>query len=518
MMKKIFYFFIALIYFPLSSCKKYLDVEPTDSLSPVNYYSTETELENALTGVYDPLGKEAMYGRYLFTTLAYGNDEGLRSSSATTTGPEVFNYTTSDGVVNNLWTYCYQGIDRANELLANINNPSMDETERNRIKGEALFLRAYYYFLLADNWGDVPLKLTPTASASEVNIAKTAKKQVFEQVLKDMDEAVPLVSTATQLGYTGRISKTAIEGIMARVCLTMAGSQVGETSKYAEALDWAEKVVQSGEHQLNTDYKQIFINQSKDIYDVKECLWEIEFYGNGVGSYNETGWVGVWGGILSSGSDLQNPGYGYGALYVTNKLYNLYTDTTDVRKDWNISTYYYKSPTPTYFTAAQVYNRYPGKWRREYETVTPKSKNTNATNFPVLRYADVLLMLAEAENELNGPTQKAHDALNLVRVRAKASEYKGATAITDKNTFRQVIQDERARELAFEALRNHDLRRWGIMLSTMKNLSNSITASYPSNLKYLALAGNNIADRHLYLPIPSLEISLNNAITQNAGW
>lgn len=517
-MKKIIYILIAIIYFPISSCKKFLELTPTDFLSPINYYSTETELENALTGVYDPLGKEAMYGRYLFTTLAYGNDEGLRSSSAITTGLEVFNYTASDGIVGNLWTACYQGIGRANDLLASISKPKMDETKRNRIRGEALFLRAYYYFLLADHWGDVPLKLTPTVSASEVDIPVTPKKQVFEQVLKDMEEAVPLVSTVTELGFSGRISKTAIQGILARVCLTMAGSQVNDTDKYKDALSWAEKVLQSGEHQLNNDYKQIFINQSKDVYDVKESMWEIEFYGNGVGSYNETSWLGVWGGILSSGSDLQTPGYGYGALYATNKLYQLYTDATDVRRDWNISTYYFTSPKPTYFTAAQVYNRYPGKWRREYEVVTPKSKNTNATNFPVLRYADVLLMLAEAENEVNGPTQKAHNALNMVRARAHASEFTGAKVITDKNVFRQVIRDERARELAFEAIRDHDLKRWGIFLSTMKELANNVSTTYPANLKFLALAGNNIAERHLYLPIPSLELSLNKAIKQTPGW
>lgn len=517
-MKKVIYILMITAIFPLASCKKFLDVAPTDFLSPINYYSTETEVENALTGVYDPLGREAMYGRYLFTTLAYGNDEGLRSASATTTGLEVFNYTPSDGIVGNLWTSCYQGIDRANDLLANIDKPKMDETKRNRIRGEALFLRAYYYFLLADNWGDVPLKLSPTVSASDVDIKSSPKKEVFEQILKDMETAEPLVSTSTELKFSGRISKTTIAGIMARVCLTMAGSQVNDPDKLNDALKWAEKVVLSKEHSLNPDYKQIFINHSKDLYDVKESMWEIEFYGNGIGSYNETSWVGVWGGILASGPDLQTPGYGYGALYATNKLYNLYTDATDVRRDWNISPYYFTTTSPTNFTATQLYNRYPGKWRREYEVVTPKSKNVSSTNFPVLRYADVLLMLAEAENELNGPTQKAHDALNEVRARAHASEFKGATIITDKIVFRQIIQDERARELAFEALRDHDLKRWGIFISTMKDLSKSITASYPANLRFLALAGNNIADRHLYLPIPSLELSLNKAIKQNPDW
>lgn len=498
----------------LTSCHKMLDTKPTDFISPVNYYETADHIKRALTGVYDPLGTLDMYGFRLHGPLIYGNDEGLRSSSSEVTGVSVYNYSASEPLVNNLWNACYIGIDRANDLLANIHKATMNDTLRNQYRSEALFLRAYYYYILVQFWGDVPLKLTPTVDVEQVNIARTPIRQVYEQIVKDMTEARNGVATITALGHSGRISKTAACGMLARVSLSMAGYPLRDVTKYEQAKAWADSVILSGEHALATDYKQIFINHCQDKYDIKENLWEIEFFGNGLDAYNETSWLGVWFGIIST--DLQEPGYCYGALYATHKLYTLY-EPADQRRDWNIGNYRYTGLNKVDFTASQVYNRYPGKWRREYELITPKQKNGGPINFPIMRYSDVLLIRAEAENELNGPAA-AHTYLNQVRSRAGASSFEGPTEITSQDEMRSEIQDERARELCFEGQRTLDLKRWGIFISTMKNLSSTIMASYPANLRYLALAGNNLTDRYLLFPIPSRELSLNKAMGQNTGW
>lgn len=498
----------------LTSCHKMLDTTPTDFISPVNYYETADHIKKALTGVYDPLGTLDMYGFRLHGPLIYGNDEGLRSSSGEVTGVSVYNYSASEPLVNNLWNACYIGIDRANDLLANIHKASMNDTLRNQYRSEALFLRAYYYYILVQCWGDVPLKLTPTIDVEQVNLARTPIPQVYGQIVKDMTEAKDGAATITSLGYNGRVSKTAIFGMLARVSLSMAGYPLRDVSKYEQAKAWADSVILSGEHALASDYRQIFINQCQDIYDIRENLWEIEFFGNGLDAYNETSWLGVWFGIIST--DLQEPGYCYGALYATHKLYTLY-EATDQRRDWNIGTYRYSGVNKVDFTASQVFNRYPGKWRREYELVTPKQKNGGPINFPIMRYSDVLLMRAEAENELNGPAG-AHAYLNQVRARAGASLFEGPIEITSQDEMRSVIQDERSRELCFEGQRTQDLKRWGIFISTMKNLSSTITVTYPANLRYLALAGNNLTDRYLLFPIPSRELSLNKAMVQNTGW
>src|SRR5690606_8098905 len=202
---------------------------------------------------------------------------------------------------------------------------------------------------------------------------------------------------------------------------------------------------------------------------------------------------------------------GYATIGATATLYRLYDDPNDVRRDWNIAPFKYESNTSLVkvdHRDNELYDRDTGKWRREYETVLPRSVDYSPTNFPVLRYADVLLMYAEAENELSGP-DNAHDALNEVRRRAGAYEFTGANRILDQDDFRQTIREERARELCFEGLRKFDLIRWGIFEQVMRNVGNDIAGNAPSNLRYAAGGYERVNERQLLLPIPASEMSLN---------
>ena len=189
-----------------------------------------------------------------------------------------------------------------------------------------------------------------------------------------------------------------------------------------------------------------------------------------------------------------------------------------MRRDWAIAPFRYVGTEKSYWEPTEIYQRNVGKWRREYEVLTPKSKNVSPQNFPLLRYSDVLLMFAEAENELNGPTAEAHAALNQVRERAQASLFVDDQAITNKETFFEVIMSERSRELCFELHRKNDLIRWGKFIDKMKDMAAEITSEAPGNLRYGALAGNNVSERHILFPIPVREIALNRALTQNPGW
>ncbi len=181
--------------------------------------------------------------------------------------------------------------------------------------------------------------------------------------------------------------------------------------------------------------------------------------------------------------------------------------------------------TKSFYTGTQVYERTIGKWRREYETATPKNRTYNSTNFPVIRYADVLLMKAEAENEVNGgPNAAAYKALNEVRRRGygKAVDVPDADADAPagmgKQDFLAFLQDERARELAFEGMRKHDLIRWGLYLSKMQSLIADITTNAPSAWRYAANAAKNVTARNLVFPIPNTEITVNHLIIQNPNW
>ncbi|PYF69471.1 RagB/SusD family nutrient uptake outer membrane protein [Pedobacter nutrimenti] len=535
-MKRFIYLMCIVFLFPMVSCKKFLDTSPLDFKSPENYFSTESELNTALVGVYNRLEDERMYRRGLFTYLAISDEFFYRNVS--TSSLFVLDFDAAQVDIGRFWEACYQGIDRANAILENIQKPVMDEQKRGVIKGETLFLRAYFYFLLVDNYGGVPLKLTSTKNPTDKPLKRATVKEVYDQILQDMSAAYALVQDLKKdpadqsdqgLIYSERVTKSAIAGILAKVCLTMAGEPLKDQSKNAEALKWSDLVIGSGRHMLNPDYKQIFINAAKDVYDTKECIWEIGFYGNNTGSFQQGGTLGITNGIAST--DVNDPGYATGTINATARMYNLY-DATDVRRDWCIAPFKYvttnNKTTTVAWTTAQLYDRNIGKWRRQYETVVPKAIDFNSVNFPALRYADVLLMYAEAANEVNGgPTPTAELYLNQVKRRGHNKPVGTPDPAIDvarglsKGKFLEELQNERAREFAFEGMRQHDLKRWGLYVSKMNSLAVEINANAPSTWKYAASAGKNTTDRNLLFPIPNSELVLNPNIgvnNQNPGW
>lgn len=505
----------------LASCGKLLDTKPTDFLTTESYYTTEEQLRYALNGVYDRLGASELYGDKMSWTYNSSTDESYQRSMPSV-GVTVNSYEASTSDINNFWRVCYEGIERANVLLANINRPAMDEGKRNILHGEALFLRSFYYFILVSNFGDVPMKLTPTTSSSPSKYPRTPSQEVYEQIIKDMTTAETLLQeqTLTKLGFSGRVSKNAVQAILARVNIYMAGYPLQDESRYEEALKWARKVVESGEHALTPSYEQVFINYAQDKYDVKESLWEIEFFGNTLDNYREGGRIGNNIGILCQDLEL---GQCFGSVNTTIKLYNLYEEG-DHRRDWNCAPFVFTGRTNAVKTpVTDNWSRNVGKWRREYETVLPRHSKNTPQNFAIIRYSDVLLLLAEAENHLHGPTAVAYDALNQVRRRAygKAPQEAGAwdaPAGLSQPDFLKFLQDERSRELCVEAVRRYDLIRWGIYLSTMKTFADYVMANATEKLQKSALAAQNLERKHLLFPIPIREISVNSALVQNLDW
>lgn len=544
-MKKIYYI-AALLVLSFISCEDYLNTEPVNKVSIKQYYTDEKGLTEALAGVYDPLGTETLYGNNVFTGYNACTDEGFFARTTQSNDLQnltVNNFNPTNTEVTNLWAVCYLGVNRANDLIANINLPAMDETKRQVILGEALFLRGYYNFLLVTNFGNIPMKLTPTSSPNDVYTPATPANLVYDQILKDMTEAESKVATSTTYGSSSRVSKTVVEGILARVCLQMAGFPLNDTAKYKEALAWSKKVKDSGEHTLNTSfnaalnvttgtvkftnnaYSQIFINQAKDIYDVKESMWEIDFKGNRTDGYTENSRVGNTNGITMTGVNFEKTiGYSYGFIRGTARLYKAYK-TGDLRRDWVLTPFTYNNTTgaKVAITTTTGYGRDCAKWRREYDPSTSKNKNYGNINFPVLRYADVLLMLAESENQVNGPTITAYDALNQVRRRGFGLNINTPSIVADlptglsKADFQLAVENERMLELCFEGTRHMDLIRWGKYVSTMNDIGNEI-ATGGGNQAYGGLGGKNVTVRNLLYPIPSKELSINQKLTQNTGW
>jgi len=571
-MKKI-YILLGLVAAITTSCEDFLNTDPIQKISIEQYYTDEAGITNALGGVYDPLGSEKLYGSQLWWQLDSATDEAYYARAAVTTGTMVYSFDPTAVNVTDYWTNLYDGINRANDLIAHIDLPKMDEAKRQEILGEALFLRGYYHFLLVSRFGDIPLRLTPTTSPNNITMARTAAKDVYDQILKDMTEAEAKVS-ATKPTYSSRVYKTVVQGVLARVCLQMAGYPLNNTSKYADALSWSKKVIDSNQHSLNVSfqtvapagkpanyydvvnptngvtsnnaYRQVFINEASDTYNTNELMWEADFKARG-GGYNEGGRVGNNIGIMFQPA-ASNPLFGiycWGFIKGTGKLFRAYDATgADLRRDWNLTTYTMNNATAVKTNIAKTvqYGRDCGKWRREYEINLSGDQNYTAINFPILRYSDVLLMFAEAENQVNGPTAAAQEAVNKVRRRGYGrtdvsaayalSDAATTTAAASKPAFQQFIEDERMRELCFEGLRKMDLIRWNKFVTTMKATSDDMDASPLTNgpliiaapQRYGALAGKNVfanGDKFLLFPIPSLEMASNTLITkenQNPGY
>lgn len=651
-MKRIYPLLILVVAIVTGSCKKFLDTKPTDFLQQETYYQNESQLITALAGVYDVLGN---YNQYTYAMsipglLTMASDDvyfRLVPNASQAVANNSHDY--ANPYIAGFWEWCYKGIERANVLIANIDNAqNVPEAAKNAVLGETKFLRAYYHFLLVQNFGDIPLKITPTTDPNNVNIPRTPASEVYAQILKDMTEAEELVYPGySQFGNSSsRVTKTVVQGMLTRVCLFMAGYPLHDESKYSEALAWADKVIASNMHSMNTNYEanpinirggagdslmynltnnnpgyvnnpysQIFLYESRAQYYVQENMWEVDF--NAKTGVSESGGIGG----LVFGPECQTNysvlGRSANQVATHQKLYVSY-GPGDFRRDWICGTYTYNTaaaPARTFPSAGTVASgslmgRQCNKWRREYEPygsgATDKTGWFTSIKYPLLRYTDVVLMRAEAENRLNGPSQSVYDAVNQVRRRAygivnntapiktitltsQGSGYTSAPVITisgggvasaaavisggkvtgitirnagigystpptitfsggggtgasatvtlftaadvdlaaglGKDAMQDSIAMERYREFPGESLRKSDLIRWGTYLSAMQSLSNyynstGIPASNAAFSRANIMINNTLAGgtKFLLFPIPSSEILVNKAMTQNPGW
>lgn len=612
------YISVVLAGIAVSACS-FLEKDPYTIVAE-DYFTTEKEATDFLTGIYSPLGQSSFYGSN-YMNLSGGDDlsyYGGGTKRISTTGLICNNATISDPAVTSLWATLYNGIERANIFLESIGKVEDISAEKAQsFIAQARFLRAYYYFILVSNWGDVPFITQSTYSSGNVfdkSVARTDKNVIYEFIVKEMSEVAQEADeengiadgglpTAAEKGYLpGYLSKSAAWGILARVYLFWAGEwhrdnlpePEGNVEKYRMASFYGQKVMTQG-HSLADKYWDPFIDMCSGEYNTalnssgakaNESIWEVEFAGDGTGDVRCEGRIGnvigLTGPDLSSYSEIvgkYDPGYSYGFIRTTPKLYDLYVSNGDIERfTWNVAPFTYRALTTDgvigrTFESEDLYkivtgqseygkwyecNDYDGpddgkqyvwkdasgavvtqygdvykvvataanlqknlccgKFRREYEKATKKNKNMTAINFPILRYSDVLLMVAEAENECNGgPNALAVKCLNEVRARAGISE--NATAYTSRRTFLEAIKDERAMELCFEYIRRYDLIRWGDYIDSMHEVYIMALSGEFWSEAAQAAQFFNISPAYYYFPIPEAEMSVNKLIPQNnPGW
>ena len=566
-MKKIKSMIFAILAAGLSSCS-FLDLTPM-VISKETFYRSASEAEYGLAGVYGAMSHEAFYGN--FYSLMIANTDDLcyfNRQPAAGTALQQYRFDAGNTYIYQAWTRIYEGIRNANAFMEAIADTDLDAG--GRMYAEARFLRAYYHFLLAQAWGDVPLRDKEVTSHSGVMCAATSQYDVLCWVVEEMEACLGNLSEDVSL-QPSRITLDTAHGILARVNLFLAGASVQGGDKaafYAAARDHAYAVISAGRCRLNPEYSQIFINMIEDNYDTQyhESMWEVEFLGDRTSAaYWSNGRIGDVIGLQSTGSTGYSSfqcNYSYGMYDGSLKLWDLYWDVdridsekklgtiTDSRQAWNLPPYNYSGNAnqPPYGTSGSgssiasidktpyVYDavsttddptaaqgiRNCGKFRREviYEGVKSAKNLYTTINYPLLRYADVLLMYAEASNEVStGPDENAYNALKLVRDRAGIAT--APLSDYDKDSFRALVRNERGRELCFESLRKWDLIRWGIFVRSMHEYAewtDDVRWSKNTKATYAAAVGAAVEDRHILLPLPSIELGVNTHLKQNPLW
>lgn len=508
--------FGVLIFF--SSCKKFLDQQPITDVGPNVVFSDISHAQQALLGVYSRLVGDQGYGIRLSLYYPLDNDamQGP-TGSADNDRRDIARYSATSGNAQLLkpFNQLFQGIEYANICIENI--PKMDlyskgsDNEKKQLKrmyGEALTLRAQFYFEAIRNWGDLPAHFQP-ASVLAVNNpfpVRTSTDSLYDHLLADLKAAEDLVPWRNEISGIGdpndqRITKGTVKGLRARIALFRGGYSLHQdgTMKrntdyktyYQIARDECNDIIASGQHALNPSYKSLWKDQVCG-HAVNDPDGELMFQACGIGkSGAEDTKLGYYNGprVNNKGNNSVNPLATYFYLF----------DSTDQRRDVTVCHYFTNSNGTR---AAQVITGITdGKYRRDWIS-NPAISPSDAIQYfslswQILRYSDVLLMFAEAENEINnGPTAAAYNAINMVRRRGYGIPINTAapnidipSGLSQADFFKYIVR-ERALEFGGEGIRKYDLIRWNLLSAaiteTRANLINMSTNAALADPSYMA--------------------------------
>ncbi len=538
-MKKISRFLTAfsgiLIVLSAGSCKKQLEEVPFSFYSPENFYKNESDAKAAINGVYNELYTYDLFVQPFWNMTMLDDDH--------VSGADWYLGTTGAGNIQGYWGWdrpwvgCYAIVARANTVLENVVNiTDIDSEIRDRILGEAYFLRGWSYLQLVQLYGGVPIRTKSLSAANpETSVPRASVKETYEQAISDFKaaEAMLLPLGHAKAGEVGRVNKGVAKAFLAKTYLAMAsGAATGTVSVrggtdngvytytknvvaghetidarayFTLARDKAAEVINEGAYALTQNWKELWSIAGRNS---KEQMWQLQ-------SLAGTAFINNLGAYFSARST-----FGQGAVWTTNNHYNDYEESDKRVLDGIVHNYQTLQGTYIFYPSWQAaqykvvngitYNNTGSTTAERAYTIKfsgvadPTVANSDAF-YPLLRYSEVILTFAEAENELNPASTAAYNALNAIRLRANASE---APSGMNQQQFRSFVLAERAREFNLEGIRRFDLIRWGIYLPVM----NKITAGQNniSKIRY---------EKNLLFPIPLNELNSNTAIKENnPGW
>ena len=507
-----------LVLIAFGGCKKYLDQQPiTEVGSEMVFKDVNTTLQ-ALAGVYNRLAGDNAYGLKL--ALHYPVDEdilmGPSGNNDDRRAMAHFSLTTGNSELPAPFNQIFEGIMLANICIDEIPKMAMynsgseqEQGKLRRMHGEALALRAEFYFEALRNWGDLPEHFLPSYVQATENPypVRIDRDLIYDRILEDLELAITLVPWQNELAGIGdavneRLSKGAIKGLRARIALFRGGYSLRQngtiqrpsnyTDFYQIARTETNDIITSGQHSLYPNYKGLWkdvVCAHQTIDPNAELMFQVSAIGSGSVADSKFGYANGPR-VNGRGNSFVNPLPHYLYLF----------DSTDTRRDVTIAPYDVAADGTTKI-GQNSQNMRDGKYRRDWitnPTISPASAvQYFGLKWQLLRYADVLLMFAEAENELNGPTAAAYNAINMVRRRGFGKPLTTPDATVDiaaglsKADFFKHLVRERALELGGEAVRKYDLIRWNLLATALNEAKAAMTlmGNRTGTISYSYMAG-----------------------------
>lgn len=505
---------IGLTSLTLASCNDFLDVESPSSYSEEFVFSQKTEINRALNGVYASILVNDLYGKAFQRTFILNSDVEMMISStnvATHNSYARFDCDDQGSEINKYWQAAYKAIEDANRFIYNLENSPLyneEDAEIMQMMGEAKCIRAMVYHDMVVMFGDIPFTFRPASQlGGDYVIPIMDRKEIQDNLINDLKAIAPKMSSSASVTVE-RASQEFAYALIARIALTAGGYSLhpdknnpksyGVMSRpenyqdyYRIAKEYTNLVISSGSHSIGTSYKDVFLKESNfELISKGDPIFEIPF------AKESTGETGNIQGPTSTANEGQTLGKnvwgaadGNGRL---NAFYRYSFDEKDKRRDFVNGLWYYGNSTNNVSQDSCLirsdYTVHNNKWSKLWANAGQflnTSSGSTGINFPYMRYADVLLMNAEAINELEGPTKEAQESLRQVHSRAFDDQGAVNTYVTNaassKEKFLQAVLDERKWEFAGENIRWRDLVRNNLY-------SQEVVYSF---LRYLSVAMSN---------------------------
>jgi starch-binding outer membrane protein, SusD/RagB family len=463
----------------LTACKGFLDKDPIATLDAGSFFQTEADAIQAINAAYKPLTFSTGNNNFYWAFGVLAGDEAIAGGDGSRAGLveiDALTHTPRTDEINSFWKLQFSGITQCNLVLDKVQKISFNKTTQNRVIGEALFLRSYYYFLLTQVFGDVPL-FTAVVSPDKLRAPRTPKAEIYKQIIADCDRAGDLLPLQYSASDLGRPTKGAALALAAKAYLYQ--------KNWDKTLEYVAKVKALNIYGLMPNYQDNF---NKKTQNNKETVWEIQHTNLelGVGNSLNQWWLSkkITG--------------GYGFAEATEALVKAF-EIDDPRRKFTIALNDEDYFGVVYKNSFSSTRYSPRKYLQHDSTATQKADGD--INYTAIRYAEVLLWEAEALAELGRVTEGVVP-LETVRARARAQATTPATTLprittTDKNTLIEAVRHERQVELGFEIHRYFDLVRWGLAAKAIPEFK---------------------VGKHEVFPLPQIEMDLNPSLVQNPNY